>query len=445
MLQAPPQRCLFETESSAPSPKSNLLKIFLDVARPLFSYPWTRVTPHETYGCKPWHAKHLFRHPGGGAGRAMIDLAWKMLRDDKSRFVTTVTGVGFAVSLVYVQVGIFLGMLDNASITIERMDAELWVTARNTPNIDFANTFPSSYVQRVRSVPGVARADNLIVWFVSVALPTGAKESALVYAMENFPKWGYPWSVVSGDLANLRRGRFAFLDDSAERRFGAFRDGDYREFLGHRLKIIGRTRGARSFTTNPVAFVDYRQAQEMAPRELRGRTTYIVVKLRHGANLESVRAEIRRRLPYNDVRTRDEWAGRSRRYWIDNTGLGLSMYVTVFLGALVGVVVVGQTLYTATMENYRVYATIKALGGSNAAICLVIAEQAVIAAVFGSVVGLGLAHAVRPVMDRLDLRMIFPDELATTIFSGTVVLCLAASVLSFRRIAALDPATVLRD
>ena len=96
---------------------------------------------------------------------------------DRARFLTTVSGVAFSVMLVLVQVGIFLGMLETASVTIDRLDAELWVTARNTANIDFANTFPESQVQKVRSIPGVLRADNLIVWFVSVALPSGRSRS----------------------------------------------------------------------------------------------------------------------------------------------------------------------------------------------------------------------------------------------------------------------------
>ena len=122
----------------------------------------------------------------------MIDLALKMLLDDKARFAATVLGVGFAAALVLVQVGLFFGLLENASITIDRLDADLWITARNTPNVDFGNPFPDSYVQRVRSVPGVARADNLIVWYAIVALPTGAKESVVYYGLENFPAWRFP-------------------------------------------------------------------------------------------------------------------------------------------------------------------------------------------------------------------------------------------------------------
>ena len=103
-------------------------------------------------------------------GRPMIDLALKMLLDEKARFAATVLGVGFAAALVLVQVGLFFGLLENASITIDRLDADLWVTARNTPNVDFGNPFPERYVQRVRSIPGVARADNLIVWYAIVSL-----------------------------------------------------------------------------------------------------------------------------------------------------------------------------------------------------------------------------------------------------------------------------------
>ena len=63
----------------------------------------------------------------------MVDLAIKILLDDKGRFLTTVSGVAFAVALVYVQVGLFIGLLASASITIDRMDADLWVVAHNTP------------------------------------------------------------------------------------------------------------------------------------------------------------------------------------------------------------------------------------------------------------------------------------------------------------------------
>lgn len=374
----------------------------------------------------------------------MIDLALKMLIDDKVRAAITVLGVGFAVALVLTQVGLFFGLLENASITIDKLDAELWVTARNTPNVDFANPFPEGYVQRVRSVPGVARADNLIVWYATVALPSGSKEQVVYYGLEDFARWRFPWSVVSGSVANLRRGRFVLLDDSAERRFGPFRPGDFREFQGLRLKIIGRTREARSFTTSPIAFLDYQLAQALAPEELDRRTTFIIVKLRRGADVEAVRREIRRRLPYNDVYTRAEWAAASRRYWIESTGLGLTIFLTIFLGALVGVVIVAQTLYASTTEHLPQFGVVKALGGRDADIYGIIAEQASFAALLGFALGLGLTRALGPLLGHLDMKMALTPTVYVLVFLGTQALCLGASTLSFRKVARLDPAIVFR-
>lgn len=373
-----------------------------------------------------------------------VDLATKSLLHDKLRFFITVSGVAFAVTLVFVQVGLFLGLMDNASLTIDQIDADLWVTSRNTPNVDFAHTFPETYIKRVRSIPGVTRADNLIVWFMNVNLPTGAVEGTEVYALENFSRWNFPQGVVEGDLADLRRGPYMVLDDSAKKRWGHFQPGDYREVLGRRLKIIGRTVDAKSFTTTPLTFMDYRLAQSLNESDLRGNTTYILVKLAPGGDAEAVRAEIQKRLPYNDVYTKREWAERSRSYWIESTGLGLNMYITVFLGALVGIVVVAQTLYTSTMEHIREFGTVKAIGGGNADIYRILGKQAMIAAIAGFALGALQAFALRPVMARIDLKLIIPTELYVLVLIGAIALCLTAAVISFRKVASIDPALVFR-
>lgn len=373
-----------------------------------------------------------------------VDLARKNLLHDKLRFLITVSGVAFAVTLVFVQVGLFMGLLDNASITIEHIDADLWVTSKNTPNVDFAQTFPETAVQRVRSIPGVERADNLIVWFMTMALPTGAKEGTLVYALEDFERWQFPWNVVEGDLTDLRRGNYLFLDDSAEKRFGEFRVGEYREVIGNRMKIIGRTRDALSFSTTPILFLDYRRAQEMSPDELSGNTTYVLVKLAPGADTEAVRREIQRRLPHNDIHTRAEWAAQSRRYWVESTGLGLNLAMTVFLGCLVGIVVVAQTLYTSTMEHIKEFGTVKAIGGSNWDIYKILGEQATIAAIVGFALGGIMSWFLRPAMANIGLKLIISPSFAATVGAGTLALCLAAAMISFRKVARIDPALVFR-
>jgi putative ABC transport system permease protein len=374
----------------------------------------------------------------------MIDLAYKSLLHDKLRFVITASGVAFAVTLVFVQAGLFLGLLSNAVVTIEHLPADLWVTSRNTPNVDFARLFPENLVQRVRSVPGVERADNLMVMFLQVALPSGSQETTVTYALENFTAWSFPWSIIEGNPADLRRGPFLFLDDSARKRFGPFAIGDRREVQGRRMTIIGRTQGAYSFTTTPISFMAYEQAQSMFDETSYGKTSYILVKARAGADIAAIQQELRRRLPHNDVFTKDEWSSQSWRYWVESTGLGLNMMITICLGVLVGVVVVAQTLYTSTMENLKQFGTVKAIGGSNLDIYKILAKQAVIAATIGSIAGALMAWALQPAIALLDMKLIIPPQLTIVVFAGAQLLCLAAAIISFRRVARIDPALVFR-
>jgi len=375
----------------------------------------------------------------------MVDLALRMLLHDRMRFLITVAGVAFAVQLILSQVGLFLGLVQNSSVIVRHIPADIWVTSRNTPNVDFAQAFPETYVNRVRSIPGVARADNLIVTFVNATLPTGATEGTVTYALEDFRAWNLPWDMESGNVEDLRRGNFIVTDASAARRIGAFAAGDYRQVQGVRMRYAGRSRGAVSFTTTPVSFMDYRLVQQLNPDLLSGSTTYILVKAAPGADLKALRAEIGRRLPHNDVYTARDWADRSDAYWINNTGIGMNAFTAVFLGVLVGVVVVAQTLYTSTMDHLKEFGTVKAIGGSNADIYLLLGRQATVAAVLGFTLGALMVLGLRPVVAALGLQLILPLRVWALVGGGTLLMCVLSAGLSFRKVAGIDPGLVFRS
>jgi putative ABC transport system permease protein len=375
----------------------------------------------------------------------MLVVALKLALYDRIRFLVTTLGVGFAVTLVIVQVGLLQGLLESATTTIDRAAADIWITSRNTPNVDFAHPFPDSYVQRVRTIPGVSLADNLVVFYVFITLPTGAEETLLAYGVPSAGRWGLPWDVAEGDLEDLHAGRTMFLDDSAAARLGAFRVGDYREVSGTRLRVVGRTRQAKSFTTVPMAFLDRPLLQRIVPDFLEGKTSYILVRLAPGADAGIVADQIRARLPHNDVYTREAWSERSRTYWLTTTGLGMNMYLTVFLGALVGLIVVAQTLYAAAMEHLREFGTLKAIGATNGEVYGLLGWQAVVVAVAGFATGLVPSLTARELLPRLaSLEVRTTPSFLGIVLTGTFATCLLASVIAFRKVASVDPALVFR-
>lgn len=73
-----------------------------------------------------------------------------------------------------------------------------------------------------------------------------------------------------------------------------------------------------------------------------------------------------------------------------------------------------------------------------------LAKQASIAAVAGFAFGALQALAIRPLMAQVDLKLIIPNTLFIMVFAGSLLLCLSAAMVSFRKVAAIDPALVFR-
>jgi putative ABC transport system permease protein len=375
----------------------------------------------------------------------MLHLALRMFVHDRSKCALAIGGVAFAVLLILVQVGLFRGLLANSTVSIEHADADLWVTSKNTPNVDFPHYFPDSYVNRIRSIDGVAWASNLVVSYVSIQLPNGSEETTILYGVQNPERVHLPWALSDGSSAPLaRRAATMVLDDSATRRFGSFSLGDHRELAGQRLEIVGKAHGALSFTTMPLTFTSIEVAQALQPEVLEGRAAYVLVKLAPGARAADVIAEIRRRLPFNDVHTRAAWAEKTRDYWVVNTGLGLSSTLTVLLGVLIGTTIVAQTLYASTLDHIKELGTLEAIGASLNHIRGIVVVQAAFAAVIGYFLALPVVFVTRALLRGLALDVVISGPFCLLVFGASVVVCVGASLLTFRRLSAIDPALVFR-
>ena len=103
-----------------------------------------------------------------------------------------------------------------------------------------------------------------------------------------------------------------------------------------------------------------------------------------------------------------------------------------------------KTLYTSTMEHIREFGTVKAIGGSNLDIYRILGKQALIAAIVGFVLGYLPARAIQPAIEKAGLKLIMLPELTAIVFAGTLVLCLCSALLSFRKVASIDPSLVFR-
>lgn len=355
----------------------------------------------------------------------------------------TLLGVTVSVVLVFSQVGIYLGFMQNASIIVDNTQADIWITSKNSANFDFPLAFTERKLNKVKETPGVAWADYLILAWVNVKLPDGASESLEVIGFNPDTGIGGPWRLKEGSIQALKAGPGMIVDESAFPKLGRLRIGDAVEILENKVKVVGISEGIRGFTTAPYAFTAYRTAQDILPW-LRERTVFILVRVEQGHDASAV-VERLRQIRDIDVYTRAQYSFKTRWYWTWETGIGIGFALTAVMALIVGMTIVGQTIYTATVEHLREFGTLKAIGATNRDIYGIIVKQATINAVLGYAGGLAATLVVVRLLALVGLVVILPVATMVAVFGLTLAMCLAASYISVRKALQVDPLIVFRS
>ena len=234
-----------------------------------------------------------------------------------------------------------------------------------------------------------------------------------------------------------------FVDDLYKKKLGVTKIGDTLELNSKRARVVGFTHGIRSFTTAPYVFTSFKNAQTyMRLRE--SETVFILVRTKPGADLQQVKAGLLAAVPGVEVFTRQEMLSRTQNYWVFGTGAGTTTLMGAILGLLVGIVVVAQTIYAATIDHLKEFGTLKAMGATNGQIYQVIILQSILAAVMGYALGISIALFVVNSTTNTDLLIKLPWQVAIGIFGLTLFMCMSASLLSIRKATTIDPAMVFR-
>src|SRR5262249_55629731 len=148
------------------------------------------------------------------------------------------------------------------------------------------------------------------------------------------------------------------------------------------------------------------------------RTVFIVARVATGHDIGEV-AQRLRQIRDVDVHTAKQYSWKTRLYWTWETGIGIGFALPPLMALLVGMVIVGQTIYTSTIEHLREFGTLKAIGATNRDVYGIILEQAMINAGLGYVIGLVIILLAAPLVEATGLVLIIPVWLMIGIFGVT--------------------------
>lgn len=374
----------------------------------------------------------------------MLAFALKTLMADRGKALVALSGVVFAFVLVNLQGGMFLGLVSKASVMVDHGAADIWVGRRGIKTPDFPCEIPESWLNRIRGLAGVRRAEPYIISATSIALADGTFEYVQVVGSDPQSMLGSAWTFTQGGLEQLRRPNCVSVDELDGHRLGNPQVGDVLEIGGCRAEIAAKTCGILGFLTTPYVFTSLETARDYL-RIAPGYCSYFLVEIDDQADARAVRDLIRRRVPHLDVYTADELSWRTRAHWTTRTGIGASFGGSTLLGVFVGLLMVAQSLYALVIDHLADYATLKAMGATDRQVRRVLSTQALTIAATGTLLGALVTLVVRHFLSTPVMPIQMPPWLMLISAVLVVVLCLISVILPGRRVQRVDPVTVLQE
>lgn len=375
----------------------------------------------------------------------MRNIALRSLIHERGKLLAALAGVAFAGVLVWTQGGIYAGFLRASSRVVERVGGDLWLTGRGGRVVDNGEALSAGVREVALGHPEVAAVRPLVFAFAGARKAGGGLEFVQVLGVDPGPGPALPWTVERGlpdqiqgpDRVAVDRGDLVKLDLPAQPLGSTLQVGE------RTLHVAAVTNGIRGFTLSPYLFTGIDTARDVLhlPPES---ATYWVVDLRDPSRAPEVAAWIEAALPDVSAWPREAFMRATEVYWVRGSGAGTALALSAILGALVGVVIVGQTLHSLTAQHLRELATLKAIGATRGELVGFVAWQAGALALVGSGLGLLMTLGGRELVAQAGLEVaLTPTVLA--VGGGSILgICALASAWSVRTVLALEAARVFR-
>ena len=372
----------------------------------------------------------------------ILTLAFRNLFHDRIRLAVTLIGILFSIVLVAVQLGLYLGASRMITGMVDQSKSDLWITAFGAKSFEEGGILLTPGMRhQALATPGVKAVIPLVVSFAEWRKPEGGS-TRVVLVGTDFEYGGLvPYSLVKGTAADIKGPDGVSADETYLSWLGINGIGDSAQVANGRVRVRALTKGLRSFTQSPYTFTTISRARSLLAAEP-DKSSFYLVQLEPGANVETVRNQLVKSLEGAEVFTKDEFHTKSLKQWLFKTGAGVALIGGALLGILVGTVIVAQTLYSSTKDHLNEFATLRALGSSSGYIHKVILAQAGMSAVIGYVLGMVIALGILYLSRTSPLPLIMTPGLAITLFGVTLGMCAISALSAIMKVMKIDPATV---
>jgi putative ABC transport system permease protein len=377
-------------------------------------------------------------------------LSWLQLRKERARLLVAIAGISFADVLMFLQMG-FRDALFSSSVEFhESLNGEIVMLSSRSRSLISLDRFTERRLYQAAGVSGVASVSPIYLNAIQWRNPDN-KEIWDIYAIGINPE--HQVLNIPGVEINrvqLRQPDTALFNVGSRREFGAiaqqFQAGKTisTEINERQVQIRGLFKLSPTFGINAYLVTSDINFLRMATFRQGGLIDLGVIKLKPNADIQTVLAEMRSRLP-NDVKvmTKGDYVKAEVAFWNASTPVGYTFDLGVVIAFIVGAVIVYQILYSDVTDHLPEYATLKAMGFRDRYLLIVVFQEALILAVLGfipgTVIALGI-YRITNLATMLPMAMDLGRIMVVLIL--TVIMSSFSAAMAVRKLQTADPADI---
>jgi putative ABC transport system permease protein len=362
-----------------------------------------------------------------------VPIGRRNLFAERRRAILGIAGVAVSLLMILVLDGIVDGATRQLTRYIDTSPASVFVAQPGVTNMHMASSsLPLADVAIIRALPGVSWADPILYTPDALA---GTRGRQLTYVIGYLPgRRGGPARLSAG--REPKSGQILLDERGAQNlHLGV---GDSVRVLGRSWQISGLTSGLTNIA-NTVAFVRFDDFA--AARNVRGISSYVLVGATIAPDLLARSITAATGL---SALSKARFAAQERALARDMTTEILQ--IMTLAAFVIGMAVIGLTMYTATLSRLREIGVIKALGANARRLTDIVLAQALWTVTAALALALSLALAVAWVLGRFtgNLSIALSVPAVVQAASGGLLLAALGAIAPLIKVWRVDPVTVFR-
>jgi len=373
-----------------------------------------------------------------------LQLAWRILVDQKGRTALATGGIFVAILLIFVELGFFVAVPQGGMLIYDHLRFDLLVCSNKYVFQSQSGQFPRARLTAALTVPEVARASPFYLGGGKWQDPAGGlKLDIAVIGID--PRAGiFAVPDIESQGAVLEQPDTVLVDSATRSLFGPLQTGRVVDLAGRRMTIGGQYKLGTGFLGLGIVLASEGNFFRMFPGRPPDTVNLGLVMLKPDADPERAAKALRAVLPADmQVFTHAELVAHEVAYWTIRTATGLIFGSGLVVSFVVGIMVLYQTLATQITRQLPQFATLKAIGYSDRYLDGIVLFEAwlIMAVAFVPALGAALAiYALVRAETLLPLSLSVPQLGA--VFAITLVMATASAFLSLGGLRRADPAEI---